>query len=1078
VIARAVAWSTRHPGIVIAAALGLAVTGELARRAVSRDVLPELADPQIVLVADWMGHPAPEVARSVTGVLTGALAGVPGAIAVRGASMSGMAYLDVVFRSASDLARGRQAILETVASARPLLPATARMQVGPDASSTGWVFQYVLVDPTHGQTPLTLRRIQEGVLQPAVASIPGVAEVASVGGDLEQLVIDVRSDQLRARGLAFSDVIEALPKSLPSTVEGFGQLPIRDATVAGDPPLRELARIHLTHDMPPGLADFEGLPAVGGIVVARRDADVPTLLSDVQRTLDRQRARLPAGVKLLTVYDRSDLIGRIQDTLARALAQEVAVVGLVILLFLLHGRSALVPLATLPVVVLLTFAAMWVLGIPATIMSLGGIGIALGMAVDADVVALEACHRQLEGSGGGLAAQERRARILAAAGTLAPAILVSLLIAALSFLPVLAFSGETGRLLRPLAITKTLVIAAAALVTLTLAPALRDRLLRGRMTAEFGNPLTRWLVRIYRPFVHFALGRPALTLLIAALALVSCVPVALRLGGEFLPRVEEGDLLFMPTTLPGAAPEELAAQLRLQDRALAGAGEVATVFGKIGRADSATDPAPLSMAETTLRLRPRSEWPKFAATRWYSEWAPPLLRRVLGRVWPEERPLTVSELVERLDRAARLPGWTSAWTTPARARLDMMATGIRTPVGIRVIARDPDRLVELGRALGAVAARVPGTRSAVLESLGGETWLDFALDPAALAAHRVDPALAKSTLDLLLGGGQIGDIVKDGRLLRVRVTQDQNLRGPEDQLREITVRSTEGGPVPLALLGQPVYVHRPSMVRSEAGELVAYVHVDLAGGTDLLGYVARAQEEARRAEEGGELHLASGERIEWAGQYDLLVAGARRLRLIVPLVALSMLALLYLQFRSLTEALIVLLSVPFALVGSIWTLYWLGYPLSAPVWVGLLSVAGLAMQTGVVMVVYIDEAFYSRLAEGRLQSREDIIAAHAEGTVRRLRPKIMTISTMGAGLLPLLWAQGAGAEIMRRVAAPMIGGLLTSAFLTLEVLPVVYTIWRDRQLRRARRLGVPVATIVGAMPSWARGRVDAPATLQ
>lgn len=1077
-IARAVAWSTRHPRIVIAAALGLAIAGELARRAASRDVLPELADPQIVLVVDWMGHPAPEVARNVTGVLTSALADVPGATAIRGASMSGMAYLDVVFHSTSDLPRGREAILERVQAARPRLPATARVQVGPDASSTGWVFQYVLVDPTHGQTPRTLRRLQEDVLQPALASIPGVAEVAPVGGELEQLVIDVRSAELRARGLASSDVIEALPKALPATLDGFGRLPVRGATVARDPPLRELAQIHFTHDMPNGLADFEGLPAVGGIVVARRDADLPTLLSGVQRTLDAHRARLPAGVKLLTVYDRSDLIGRIQHTLVRALGQEVAVVGLVILIFLLHGRSALVPLATLPVVVLLTFAAMWILGIPATIMSLGGIGIALGMAVDADVVALEACHRRLEGSAQDLSGAERRARILSAAGALAPAILVSLLIAALSFLPVLAFSGETGRLLRPLAITKTLVIAAAAVVTLTLAPALRDRLLRGRMTPEFGNPLASWLVSAYRPFVHFALGRPALTLLIAALALLSCVPVALRLGGEFLPRVEEGDLLFMPTTLPGAPPEELAAQLRVQDRALAESREVATVFGKIGRADTATDPAPFSMAETTIRLRPHDEWPKVAARRWYSDRAPAFLRGVLGRLWPEERALTVPELVERLDRSARLPGWTSAWTTPARARLDMMATGIRTPVGIRVVARDPDRLVELGRALAAVAERVPGTRSAVFESLGGETWLDYALDPSALAAHGVDPKLAKTTLDVLLAGGQIGDIVKDGHLLRVRFAQDQNLRGPADQLREISVRSANGEPVSLALLGHPVYVSRPAMVRSEGGELVAYVHVDLAGGTDLLGYVGRAQEEARRAEEAGELHLAAGERIEWAGQYDLLVAGARRLRLIVPLVALSMLLLLYLQFRSMTEALIVLLSVPFALVGSIWTLFWLGYPLSAPVWVGLLSVAGLAMQTGVVMVVYIDEAFYRRLAEGRLRNREDIIAAHAEGTVRRLRPKIMTISTMGAGLLPLLWAQGAGAEIMRRVAAPMIGGLLTSAFLTLEVLPVVYTIWRDRQLRRARRLGVPVETVVGAMPSWAPGQVDAPATLQ
>ena len=1075
-IARAVAWSTRHPLVVIAAALALALGGALARGALSRDVLPELAEPQVVLVADWMGHPAPEVAGGLTRVLMEALADVPGAISIRGTSMSGMAYLDVVFRSVSALGPGREAIIERVARARTRLPATARVQVGPDASSTGWVFQYALVDPTHGQTPLTLRRLQEDVLLPALSAIPGVAEVATVGGELEQVVIDVRSSQVRSRGIAFSDVVAALPDPLPDSVQGFQDLPVRGATVAGDPPLRELAQVHVTHDMPDGLADFEGLPAVGGIVIAQRDADLPALLSSVQRALDRQRPALPPGVKLLTVYDRSDLIGRIQHTLLRALGQEVAVVGLVILVFLLHARSALVPLATLPLVVLLTFAAMWVLGIPANIMSLGGIGIALGMAVDADVVALEACHRRLEDSSPEPA--ERRAQMLAAAGAVAPAILVSLLIAALSFLPVLAFSGETGRLLRPLAITKTLVIGAAALVTLTLAPALRDRLLRGRMRPEFGNPLTRGLVRVYRPFVHFALSRPALTLAIAALALISCVPVALRLGGEFLPRLEEGDLLFMPTTLPGASPEELAAQLRLQDGALAEAKEVATVFGKIGRADTGTDPAPWSMAETVIRLRPREEWPRLQSARWYSGWAPRPLRGALGLLWPEERPAEMSGLIERLDGAARLPGWTSAWTAPARARLDMMATGIRTPVGIRIVGGNLDRLAELGGQLGAVAARVPGTRTAVFESLGGETWLQYPLDPEALAAHHVDPALAKATVDLLLAGGQVGGIVKDGRRLRVRVAQDQNLLGPADALREITVRSAHGEPVPLALLGYPAYASRPAMVRSEGGELVAYVHVDLASGTDLLRYVERARRAVRRALEAGELHLSAGERIEWAGQYELLAAGARRLWLIVPIVALSMLGLLYLQFRSLTEALIVLLSVPFALVGSVWTLYWLGYALSAPVWVGLLSVAGLAMQTGVVMVVYIDEAFYRRLAEGRLNGREDIIEAHAEGTVRRLRPKIMTITTMGAGLLPLLWAEGAAAGIMRRVAAPMIGGLLTSAFLTLEVLPVVYTIWRDRQLRRARRLGVPLQTLVGTVPAWARVRVDVPATLK
>ena len=1076
-IARLVAWSARNPRTVIGTALLVAVACEIGRRALAQDVLPDLSDPQVVLIADWMGHPADEVAIAVTRVLTGALQDVPGATAVRGSSMSGMAYIDVVFASASKLESGQKAVLERTAGIRSSLPKDIRLRVSPEASSTGWVFQYVLIDPTHGQNPLRLRRHQDDVLRKALAALPGVAEVATVGGDLEQVLIDARSEILRARGLAFTDLTSALQRAFsggaPATLADLQALPIPGGG-SETLRLRDLAQVRFAHDMPEGLADFGGLPAVGGIVIARRGADAASVVHGVQQALERERSRLPSGVRLLTVYDRSDLIGRIQRTLLRALGEEVAVVVLVILVFLLHPPSALAPLATLPLVLLLTTGAMWILGLPATLMSLGGIGIALGMAVDAEVVALEASHRRLETIEAAASGADREARIAGAAGSFAPAILVSLIIAALSFLPVLAFTGETGRLLRPLALTKTLVILSAALVSLTVAPALRALLLRGRVMPEFANPLTRGLVRVYQPFVHFALTRPLLTLLVAALALASAVPIALRLGGEFLPRIDEGDLLYMPTTLPGAPVDELAAQLRLQDRALGGSPEIATVFGKIGRADTATDPAPLSMAETTIRLRPRGDWPRIQRERWFSRWAPDFLRRALGLVWPEESPATTAELIERLDRSVRLPGWASAWTAPARARLDMMATGIRTPVGIRIRAGDPDRLAVLGAGVRKIVADIPGTRSAVFESAGGETWLDFVLDPRALSEHHVDPTLARATADLMLRGGQVGQIVKDGRPLRVRIAQDQNVRGPADDLREITVRSSGDGadgatqPVPLGLLGRPAYLSRPAMVRTEGADLVAYVHVDLAGGNDLMDYVSRGRRALEAAVAAGELRLRPEERIEWAGQYRLLVSGARKLWIIVPLVALSMLGLLYLQFRSMTEALIVLVSVPFALVGSCWTLYWLRYPLSAPVWVGLLSVIGLAMQTGVVMVVYIDEAFHRRVREGLLKSRDDIVAAHAEGTVRRLRPKIMTVTTMAAGLLPLLWAEGAGSEVLRRVAAPMIGGLLTSAFLTLEVLPVLYTVWRTRQLRRAQRKGVPIATIVGVVPGWAR----------
>ena len=1077
--AAVVAWCTRHHWIVIAAALVLAVAGDLARRSLSRDAIPDLSDPQVVLVADWMGHPAIEVAERVTKVLSGALEGIPGARAVRGSSMAGMASIVVVFESSRDVERGRQAIIARAEQARAGLPRNVRVQVGPAASSTGWWFQYVLVDRTQMEPLPLLRNAQDRLLAPALAALPGVAEVASVGGDVPQALVEVRPEQLRARGLAFTDVVLALRPAAqdPLNLRQLSSAPLTAASAqegASFALVGDVAHLSFTRDMPTGLADYNGvLPAVGGIVVAKRDADPTRVVESVKRTLEELRPKLPEGVQVVTVYDRLDLVTRVERTLVRALAEEVAVVVLVILMFLLHARSALVPLATLPVILLLTFGGMWLLGVSATIMSLAGIGIALGMAVDADVVALEACHRRLEQLGEGAGEDERRAAIAAAAGSFAPAILTALLITALSFLPVFAFTGETARLLEPLAITKTLVIVAAALVALTLAPALRERLLRGRVVPEFDNPLTRALVRLYRPFVHFALRRPALTLVTAALAVLSCLPIIGKLGGEFLPRIDEGDLLFMPTTLAGVPPGEAAVQLRRQDRAISQFEEVATVFGKVGRATSATDPAPYSMAETTIRLRPRSEWPRQWRERWYSSWAPPWLKPVLALAWPEERPATMAELVEKLDQATRLPGWSNAWTAPARARLDMTATGVRTPVGIRVVAADAPRLDALGAALQEVAKRTPGARSAIFESLGGQPWPQFDADPAALKRHRVPAELVESTAHLLLTGGQLGEMNAGGQPYRVRIAPD---RGEMDmshaavagRLREVTVRSGDGAgqPVPLALLGRPSFAATPAMIRTERGELVAYVHVDL-DGTDVRSYLRAAQRELDGALGRGELRLGPAERVEWSGQHELIAAGEERLKWIVPLVAASMLLLLFLQFRSFTEAAIVLASVPFALVGSFWTLYLLGYPLSAPVWVGLLSTAGLAMQTGVVMVVYIDDAFHRRVREGRLNSREDIVAAHAEGTVRRLRPKIMTVGIMAASLLPLLWADGAGAEIMRRVAAPMLGGLLTSAFLTLEVLPVLYTIWRYRQLRQAQRRGVPIEQIVGAVPAWA-----------
>ena len=1083
-----VAWSTRNRVAALLLSLAFAGLGMLAWRQLPQDGIPDLASPQIVLVADWMGHPAAEVAERVTNVLTGAVDGTPGVTTVRGTTMAGMSYVDAIFASASDLEHGREQVAARARAAA--LPEGVRLQVGPDSASTGWVFEYALVDPHRKQSGLVLRRFQDEVLRPALQAIPGVAEVATVGGATEQWLVELEADRLRARGAAVSDVVSTVRLALGARSIGapsdLSKLSISLGTNAPAASVRvgDLGVVHVTDDMPTGVADFRGIqPAVGGIVIARRTADIGRVIRAVEKAIDAARPNLPAGTELVVTYDRSRLAGGVVRTSMRAFVEETAVVVLVILIFLLHGRSALVPIVTLPLVLLLTLGAMWLLRLPATIMSLGGIGIALGMAVDADIVALEACHRRLEGQDPRSGERQpgepaRRDHLLAAATSFAPAILTSLCITALAFVPVLAFTGEWGRLLRPLAATKILVIGAAAIVSVVIAPALRERLLAGRLPAELGNPLTRALVNAYRPFVHFALRRPVLTLVTASLAVLSCVPIVGRLGGEFLPHMEEGDLLFMPTTRPGVGADQAATELFRQDRALRDFPEVSVVFGKVGRADTATDPAPYSMAETVVGLRPRARWSALPRTRWYSAWAPRPLRSMLGWIWPERTRETTAELVDRLDRATRLPGWAGAWTSPVRARMDMMATGVRTPVGIRVVATQPARLEALGSAVRDVVMGVPGTRSAVFEPLGGQPWLTFAADAEAAVRLHVEPEKISDIVHLLRTGGLLGEVSTPHGPARIRITPDADmhsmmmtgqglpLRGPADQMRAATVRATNGPPVPLALLGRSSYAVEPAQIRTEQGHSVAYVYVDLAEGVDLAGYVRAAQRALDGAVARGQVQLQGDERIEQTGEYELLLAGQKRLRFIAPLVMVAMLGLLWLQFRSVAEALIVLVSVPFALVGSTWTLWALSYPLSAPVWAGILSTVGLAMQTGVVMVVYIDEAFYRRVREGRLRTREDIVLAHAEGTVKRLRPKIMTVATMAATLLPLLWADGPGAEVIKRVAAPMLGGLATSALLTLEVLPVIYTIWRSAQLAHARRAGVPIEAVVGRVPRW------------
>jgi len=802
-IARVIDLCARRPWLVIGATALAAVGGYAAQRSLARDAIPDLSDPRIGVVAEWMGHPATDVANQVTRVLTVGLDHIPGSTAVRGQSMADMAYVDVVFGADAALAAGRGEIVRRMAELRSRLPGGAVVTVGPAASATGWGMQYALLAGpkfhapmgenshlTHQSGVRAVRKFQDLMLRPALEAVPGVAEVATLGGETDEVVVQTSADQLRGANVALSDVIAALRAKMATH-------PTTAAEIARDPLLSRVTRASVLPTMAGGEADVDGSEQVViGTVIAKRDADPIAVIARVKQAIEEHRHHLPRGAKLHVLYDRSELAGRVEHTLVRAVAEEVAVVALVVLLFLLHPASALVPMVTLPFIVLLTFAGLKLFGVPVTVMSLGGIAIALGLAVDADLVALEACHRRLEAAGAAgeaVDAADRRRRLAAAAGALVPAILTSLLIAALAFVPVFAFGGEVGRLLRPLALSKTLVVLAGALVTLTLAPALRDRLFRGRIVPELRNPLTAVLVRAYRPLVHFALARPAITLVTAVLAAISCLPIVSHLGSEFLPHIDEGELLYMPTASAGLSAVDAHGELTEQDRDITVLPGVQAVFGKIGRSDSATDPAPYSMAETTIRLKPRATWPRVVRARWYSSWAPEPVKRLLRRIWPERQPMTSDELVEHLDAHTYRPGWTNAWTAPVRARMDMMSTGVRTPVGVRVVAADPTRLDAIGSAVEAAVRRVPGTRSAVYEGLGGERRLGFELDPQALARWDVDPARARAVADFVATGGAIGEIpAREStakRPLPVRLALDAPWlhKPPQDLIRDATV---------------------------------------------------------------------------------------------------------------------------------------------------------------------------------------------------------------------------------------------------------------------------------------------------
>ncbi|MEO8212062.1 MAG: efflux RND transporter permease subunit, partial [Myxococcales bacterium] len=1048
------------------------------------DAIPDLSDPQVIVFTEWMGRSPTLVEDQVTYPVVAKLIGTPHVKDVRGFSMFGMSFVYAIFEEGTDIYWARSRVLEYMNGLRGSLPEGATPTLGPDATGIGWVFQYALTDKTGRHGLDELRTFQDFTLRYALGSVTGVAEVASIGGYQKQYQVTVDPNRLRAYGVTLTEVIDAIRQSNNDVggrilefsgreyyVRGRGyikdlasieKIAIRASGRGGTPLLvRDLATVRFGPDIRRGLLEWNGEgEAVGGIVVMRYGENAVDVIARVKRKFAELKPSFPEGVEMTIAYDRSGLIQRSVDTLKHALLEEGLTVSVIIILFLLHLRSSMLPILSLPISVALSFIPMYLLDIPSTIMSLGGIAIALGATVDAEIVMIEASHKKLEQAPPGA---DRHKLLAEAAREVTPAIFFSLLIIAVAFLPVFTLTGQAGRLFKPLAYTKTFVMLISALLSITFAPALRDLLIRGNIRPEKNHPVSRFIKRLYEPFVYVALRRPKSTIALGLFAMASAVPLGLRLGNEFMPPLNEGDLLYMPITFPNISIEEAKRQLQYQDRMLRSFPEVDTVFGKVGRAESATDPAPITMVETTVRLKPPGEWRKKHHQRWYSGWAPRWLRPALQPLWPEEKAQTWEELTTEMNGKMQFPGWTNAWTMPIKTRIDMLTTGVRTPIGIKVFGTDLNEVERVGVSLEHLIAPIKGTRSVLYERNLGGLYLDIIPKPDELARYGLRVADVERVIESAIGGTPIGLTIEGRNRFSINVRYPQDLRSDIESLARVLIPigtapgAGSGAPgdaaaggqafVPLGQVADIKVAGGPPMVRDEAGLLVGYVYVDIdQGQRDLGGYVNEAKEVVARAMASGDLKLPGGYYLKWTGQYEQLAEMLARMKLVVPLTILIIVLLLFLQFRNFIEVLIILLSIPFALIGSVWLMWLLDYRLSTAVWVGIIALVGLATQTGIVMIVYIDHAFARRKAAGMINNLDDIIAAHMEGTVQRVRPKLMTVSTMLIGLVPLLWADTSGADVMKRIAAPMVGGLMTSAFLTLEIIPVVVTYWRLEEL--------------------------------
>ena len=1031
-IRRVIDWSFNNRLLVVILALLIAVAGIRATQEITLDAIPDLSDTQVIIKTSYPGQSPEIVEDQITYPLTSALLSVPGSTAVRGFSMFGESYLYVLFKDGTDPYWARSRVLEYLSQATHL-PKGVVPTLGPDASGVGWIFEYALIDRQHRYDTDQLRAIQDFFLKYELQSLPGVSEVASVGGMVKQFQIEVDPNRLARYKLTLEQVsaaVRANNSASGGSVVELGRAEfmvraknylknlndIRNISIAVDAQgvpvrLQDVAHIATGPEPRRGVTDLDGMgEAVGGIVVMRHNQNALETVNAIKQRLQEIRAGLPEGVELVVTYDRSGLILGIVHTLEGKLLEESLAVALVCLLFLAHLRSSLVAVVTLPLGILIAFIIMQAQGVTANVMSLGGIAIAIGAMVDAAIVMIENMHKHLERQGvGGDRWQAARQSAL----EVGPALFFSLLIITVSFLPVFTLSGQEGKLFAPLAYTKTYAMAASALLAITLLPVLMGYFIRGKISGEQSNPLNRMLQRGYRPVLDFALKKRALTLSIAGVLLVSTLYPWSRIGSEFMPALYEGDLLYMPTTLPGISLDEAANLLQITDRIIKAMPEVERVYGKAGRAETATDPAPLSMFETTILLKPKNQWPA------------------------DEQ---IDDLIAKLDREVHLPGLTNSWGYPIRTRIDMLATGIRTPLGIKITGPDLGGIARLAGELEAVLKKVSGTQSVFAERVVGGHYLDIEVNRHNAARYGVTVADIENFVQSAIGGENIGTIVAGRERFSINVRYPRALRNSPEKLAMSRVTLPNGDQVPLQELAVLNIHDGPAEIKSENARLVGYIYLNIAG-RDLGGYVREAKDAIAKS-----VKTQPGYAIKWSGQYANLEHAKQRLYWLTPITLILVVALLFLHFRQWNKVLLVLLCLPFSLVGGIWLVYLLGYQFSVAVAVGFIALAGVAAEFGIVMLLYLDRAVESLQESGKKIERNALLGAVMQGAASRLRPKMMTVSVIVAGLLPVMFSDAVGTDVMKRIAAPLIGGMVTAPLLSLLVIPLIYLWWQEKLL--------------------------------